>query len=283
MNGNLARQMSRTQKILLLALGVGAVTAPVALGLIRVPQTSPDSSGKQSVPFDVVSIRPDRSGTYSMSIGFSPTMYTAKDVFAETLLEAAFQVSNFQVIGGPQWIHSDRYTVEAKFPTGMDPQKLPPEEGMKQFSLMVRSMLVQRFHLQYHISSREFPGYAMVVSKGGPKLQEAKPNEGFSELVTNDKITAHGFTALDIADQIGLNLSQKVKDETGLTGKYSFTLSYPADQDDAGTNTQADSGDLGAKARLITALQEQLGLKLIAEKMSLPVIVVDHIDPPTPN
>src|ERR1700731_639247 len=211
-----------------LALSAQTV-APASNVLTQTSQTDAATSGEQMPSFEVVSIRPDRSAEYSMSINVSPTTYVAKDVFVETLLNTAFQAKDFQLIGGPDWIRSDRFTVQGKFPSSLDPTKMPIKDGMKQISLMIRSMLVEQFNLRYHMSSREFPGYSLVVMKNGPKLSKAKPGEEYGVVVSHDKIVAHSFTASQIAEQLGSNLDQIVQDNTGLDGTYDFTLSYPSD------------------------------------------------------
>jgi uncharacterized protein (TIGR03435 family) len=148
---------------------------------------------------------------------------------------------------------------------------------------MLQSMLIGRFHLRYHWTTQDFPVYSLVLERGASKLQPAAPREQFSGSVSRDLYEFHATTMDGFADTLGMNLDHIVQDRTGLTGTYTFKLTYPppagTDQSlNADPNSQMDS-----ESRLFSALSDQLGLKLVAEKRPVKMLVIDDIQRPTPN
>jgi uncharacterized protein (TIGR03435 family) len=160
---------------------------------------------------------------------------------------------------------------------------------------MLMPLLADRFKLIVHKESRSLPVYALVVAKGGPKLKEAKGNAtgalpqhrmsvGFGQ------ISGQGAPISDLVGALsGQNLGRKIEDRTGLVGNYEIELKWSPETTQTqnfssvedGLRPPASAPDAGPS--IFTSLQEQLGLKLEPQKGSVDVIVVDHVERPSPN
>jgi len=220
------------------------------------------------------------------------------------ILLTAFGVEDDRIIGAPSWVNTNRYDIEAK----VAPEDAPKRDKLKgeDRNAMLIPLLTGRFNLKYRHETRELPMYALVVAKGGPKLTKGEPlppggikpadgepkdaaKEHFKIMTVPGHLEANSMPMYLLADVLTrLNvLGRIVVDKTGLTGNYNFTLQWTSDN--LPFPVMSDAYGLGGTAKdaapssLFTALQEQLGLKLESEKDHVDVIVIDHIDPPSPN
>jgi uncharacterized protein (TIGR03435 family) len=180
------------------------------------------------------------------------------------LIAYAYDVGEFQIRGGPSWIRVDEYDIVAK-PQG--------EASIERVKAMTRSLLAERLNLKLHRESAEQPVFALVVAKGGPKLQRSAA-EGGPEVrgngrgrLTMRKVTME-MTAAQLAARV---LGRPVVDKTGIVGEFDINLEWTPDE-------RPDGGP-----SLFAALQEQLGLKLEAQKGSVEILVIDHIEKPSAN
>ncbi len=231
--------------------------------------------------FEVVSIKPHAPGNDGMSSSSTATRFTVIGTTTRLLVTDAFDIHDFQLIGGPPWLNTDRYDLEAKMEDGAP--TLLSEEGQKQISPRLQSMFIDRFKLKYHRTTQEFPVYELVVQKNGPKLQEAKPDEPYGEMVSAGQMVAHAFTMSDLAHQLSADLNRIVLDKTGVSGKYDITLRYAEDEDRPPAAYGAGAAPPDPGPSIFSALQEQLGLKLVSHKAPVGMVVIDHIEPPSPN
>jgi uncharacterized protein (TIGR03435 family) len=205
---------------------------------------------------------------------------------AELLIASAYglpMASYSRIIGAPDWVNSEaeRYEVQAKIDSTQFAamQKMTPKEQREQVSLMEQSLLAERFKLKVHFEMREIPVYALVVAKGGPKLTPAKDG-GVNKVAVvghgGSEMTATAETMEQLARSPFLVIGgHAVVDQTGLKGAYDFRLSWGPDDPSA-------AGE-GAQPPLLTAIQQQLGLKLVLTKAPAEVVVIDHIEKPTGN
>jgi uncharacterized protein (TIGR03435 family) len=223
--------------------------------------------------FEVAVIRPSQ---------VSPSSGTSFNVFeggrlkitnepVKLLIRAAFRLQNAQIAGGPSWLDSDRYDIEAK--TG-GPEKIQND----QMGPLLQSLLADRFRLKFHRETRELSVYALVAEKnqkGGPKL---KPKaEG--EVTAMNTHSGSGTSQLEgiavsmeaLANYVGNRLGRIVVDKTGLSESYDFTLEW------------APEGVNSSFPYLATALHEQLGLRLESQKSPVEVLVIDSLKRPSEN
>ena len=185
-----------------------------------------------------------------------------------------------RIIGGPDWIRQDidQYEIQAKIGDSeyAAMQKMAPAQQREQVALMEQSLLADRFNLKVHFETREMPVYALVVAKRGPRLTAAKSDES-SRISTVGNGHGGEMTAVAMTlEQFALSplltgpAGGPVVDQTGLKGAYDFTLKWDS--------------EIGADApSFFTAIQEQLGLQLVASKAPVEVIVIDHIEQPSAN
>jgi uncharacterized protein (TIGR03435 family) len=236
------------------------------------------ASPEQMPAYEVATIKPwDGKGFAIMSL--------------RLYIQESFGISP-NIIGrviGPEWINSARYVIQAKPPDSIrDAMKtMTPAERMKETDLMQQSLLADRFQLKAHFETREMPVYQLVLAKGGSKLKEepdpTKHGFGMSASGFRGSATIHDLIdVLECAGDIG---GREVIDKTGLTGVYDFSLKWTPLQTAAasgGESGGAPSPDVEG-ASLFTAIEEQLGLKLVPTKGPGQVLVIDHIERPSEN
>ena len=179
--------------------------------------------------------------------------------------------------------------------------KLPPDQKFLQFRLMVRSLLEDRFKLKVSTQMKELPVYALVVAKNGPKLTPLNlpPAEAARKMPTisgrsRGELKAGACSMEMFTRWISGNNdigNRVVIDATGLKGVYDFTLSWTPENIHAAQVSAASAGQEPANASvgdtskpsIFTALQEQIGLKLESRKAPVEVLVIDHVEQPSPN
>ena len=190
------------------------------------------------------------------------------------LIMEAFKLKGYQVSLGPSpldWYSSVYYDI---FANAEGDARLSRDD----FRPMMRSLLVERFHLRFHREQKEMPVYALVVSKNGPKFRESAPNAVFqANHGVNGRLqnlVATKFTMDMLADDIGVD--RPVVDQTGLRGQYDIRLE--ATPEFRIINSSAP-GDIS----IFDALPDQLGLKLQLQKTMVEVLVVDHVEKPSAN
>lgn len=259
------------------------------------------------IRFDVVSIKPTPSSDDKTRIELSPDGNSFHGAPVRMVLRTAFGVEDDRIVGAPSWVNTSRYDIEAK----VAPEDAPGLEKLKgdERNAMLISVLTERFHLKYHHAARELPMYALEVAKGGPKLTKGEPEppggykppdpdhpvdpakEHYKIMTVPGHIEADSVPMSVLADVLTqLHVGRIVVDKTGLTDNYNFALKWTPELP-AWLKANLASGGLGpaddvkddVPSSLFTALQEQLGLKLVPEKSSVDVIVIDHIEPPSPN
>jgi len=194
-------------------------------------------------------------------------------------------------IKGPDWLQqtTDQFEIEAKIDDSLYAamQKMTPAQQRDEVALMEQSLLADRFKLQVHFETVEMPVYALVLAKGGSKLTPAKDAES-SRLSNVGTPQGIKMTAIAVTlDQFALSPlltgaagGRPVLDQTGLKGRFDFTITY-APQALAASDTSRNA--VADAPSLFTALPEQLGLRMIPAKAQVEVIVVDHVERPSAN
>jgi uncharacterized protein (TIGR03435 family) len=305
MTGKAALRLGFSRKLLLGLAGLLAVAAPVAFGLIHEQQISaapqPDDTAAKLPAFEVASIKPNKSGEMRMGIRFKPDGITMEGVTPQLILTQAFHVEDDRIVGAPSWVQSDRFDIEAKVAPEDAPKldKLKPVQRME----MLQPLLEDRFSLKFHHETREMPVYVLEVAKGGSKLKQAEPegadgNGGRSMpkmMMWIGNLKANGAQMDMLVRGLSGQVGRTIIDKTGLTGKYDFNLHFTPENmppSGPGPGPGPDGGHSGGDAPpptdttgpdIFTAVQEQLGLKLVPEKGPVDVVVIDHIDRPSPN
>jgi uncharacterized protein (TIGR03435 family) len=232
-----------------------------------------------SVPgFEVATIKPTGpSSDGHTHINYPPgDRFSTSNITVLTLMQWAYGMPERQILDGPPWLGSTRFDIQAKADSGDKGDRFKSLTGQQDRDLkrrMVQALLADRFHLKLHQETRTLPAYDLVVAKGGSKLQLSKSN-GQSFGVGRTHFNGEGLIMTTIAEQLSLITGRVIVDKTNLPGRYDLKLEWSAD-DAPATENSAPS--------LVTAIQEQLGLKLEPAKEPLPVLVIDHVEAPSEN
>jgi len=225
--------------------------------------------------YDVVSIKPDRTESGRVSVHIDDGNLDALNVTLKTMILNAYGLKEAQLFGLPKWGDSMHFDIKAKI---VNPDRKQLEAmTFEQFRSMQQPILTDRFALTFHREMKTLPVYELVTTKGGPKFKDATPAElqGHQGIgVHNHNLDATVEPISALVEQLSGQLQRVVVDKTGLTGRYSFKLSWSPD--DAGP----PSPDVAAPPDIFTALQEQLGLKLQPGKAEIDTFVVDHAELP---
>jgi uncharacterized protein (TIGR03435 family) len=267
------------------AVRFAAVAAPAVILLLNGAPIHAQSqpAPTASVAFEVASIKPGKPGASGSSNLFDASgRFTAENSTLKSLIQFAFQVRTFQVLGGPGWLDRDTYDIVAK----PEARAVSGKENLQ----MVQALLAERFQLSFHRETRELPVYLLVVAKNGPKLPKKELGLHEAENTRHGiagrprSIESRGGDMQGLAATLSRKLGYTVIDKTGLTGFYDFILTFDPDQ---GQATIAPGGEPRPASEigpsLFTALQEQLGLKLESSKGPVEVIMIDRAEKPSEN
>lgn len=258
------------------------VTCSMALPICFLGQAGAPAIEKAAVlpAYDVVSIRPHKE-TSNYSSWHAPTAngYSAENASIGQLIFTAYALkSPAQLIGLPRWTYEESYDIKAKMEDNAVPafQKLSNREQWEQAALMLRPLLANRFKLRVHQETRVLPVYSLVIARGGFKLKPSQEPESLGGMVTDRGLITIRGGPIGVRFVAGLSdaVGRVVVDKTGLTGNYDMTLRWTPDE-------QRSADDAGPS--IFTALEEQLGLKLVTDKAPVDVLVVDHVERPSEN
>lgn len=235
--------------------------------------------------FEVATIKPSKPDDQRKAFIVQGRRFKIINQPLTAILSFSYNVQAKQIIGLPPWADSDKYDIDAE----------PDGEGApsdKQWKSMLQKLVAERFKLTFHQEKKELSVYVLSVEKTGPKLtkSEGDPN-GLPGLFFRGKLGDLGVRNANMGDFTGLMqeavLDRPVLDQTGITGRYDFTLVWtPDDSQFAGMGAKippAPADDGKAPPNLYTAIQEQIGLKLEATKAPADVMVVDHVEKPSEN
>jgi len=284
-------------------------------------QATPAPDAKP-LAFDAISIKPTQSGSglsgqtvngeavisSRVMMRTPPDGYSASNVTAKSLIASAYDIKDDLISGGPSWITSTSYDVEAKVIA--DPATSHPLTR-DQRNQMLRSLLADRFQLTTHNETKEGTIYQLTLAKGGSRLHESKPADasaispanippgavlrsgpdgggamrgGMIRMGGPGNLTGQGMTTAQLADLLSRQLHKTVIDKTGLTGKYDIALNWTPDSPMMSPGPEGTAPPADASGPTIfTALEEQLGLKLESTKGSITTLVIDHIEKPSEN
>ncbi|MGA7156475.1 MAG: TIGR03435 family protein [Acidobacteriaceae bacterium] len=254
-----------------------------------------------SVAFEVVSVKPDHSGETGFSSGFLPggDGYSAENISLLNLIRTAYGLYNVpddEFEGVPKWARTERFDIVAKVPAAEVTELHAITRAQR--GALLQGFLADRFKLRVHYRTKELPVYALVIAKNGTKLEEVKRGAVETEGSKAEGAVKPGAGSLSIApgelrgqgaDMWALKamltriVGRTVLDKTGLKGDYDFTLHWTPDDSPTGPDgANANPGDsLGPS--IFTALQEQLGLKLEAQRGPVEVLVIDQVELPSEN
>jgi len=290
---------------------------PVVLAVVlTVSIVHAQSSEQKPLAFEVAAVKPNNSGSLEQHIWRTATGLTVTNMPLRDLIRFAYlPLQPFQLIGGPSWIGSDRFDLLAKIDGPAPPPTLPGADKPDAFMLSMRTLLADRFKLKLHQEQREMDVYALVL--GNPAVTGLKPSTTDCEAFLQEAMRHGGLTWPEpratvcglwqspaqirmggvplsfLTNALSAITGRRVFDHTRLTGKYDLTLtwtpdglrSFKASADlPAGTLPQINSVSFDPDGpSIFMAMEQQIGLKLESTKGRVDVLVIDHVEKPTPE
>jgi uncharacterized protein (TIGR03435 family) len=210
-----------------------------------------------------------------MVITLQGTEYVTKNTPLHALIVLGYWVHPKQLIGEPAWAASDKFDVTGK-------PNAPGEPSVDQMRIMVQKLLADRFQLAFHHEKREMPVYAITIAKTGAKLTKSQadpnsiPTTVFGASREGTTFIVRNATLATAAAVLQGRLDKPIVDQTGLSDKYDFILTFTPDTAQAADNPDAAPDVFGA-------FQKQLGLKLESTRAPADVMVIDKVEKPSAN
>jgi uncharacterized protein (TIGR03435 family) len=256
------------------------------------------ASAQSPIQFEIASIKPHPGiGNLVHIQPYPGGRLIVENYSLRLLILTAYGVQPFQISGGPDWINSQRYDIEAKADGS--------PSGKQMTGPLLQALLADRFKLTLHRETKQLPVYELTVAKGGPKLKPSPeggcipfsidsaalpplraPGEphptfcgflGFGVEGLDRKLEMAGVTIAELASSLSRGELRTVLDKTGLAGTFDVNLHWSVDPA-ASTEPAPATGP-----SLFAAIQEQLGLKLESSKGPVEVLVIDHVEKPSAN
>src|SRR5579863_8966438 len=276
--GSLPARRKRAIESGVLRIGTAIAVCSTAVGISAFGQASapaPADSSAKTPTYEVVSIKPHKSGAGSGSLRTVPDGIRWTNFPIASLIHGAYGiVMDSQVVGLPGWASSDPYDIEAKVDadTAEAWKKLSFKERFKREEPLLQSLLADRCRMKVRRETRILPVYDLVIARGGLKMKEAPPDEEGSQMgsagKSGSKWTAHAQSTDNLALALSGEVGRIIVDKTGLAGKkFDFELTWTPDYQ----RSAAESADAGPS--IFAALEEQLGLKLVSDKGPVDVVV----------
>ncbi len=227
--------------------------------------------------FDAASVRLSDPNEPTAVAEFLPGGRFRANIALRYIIERAYEIEDYQLLGDPAWVKADRYSIQAKTDS-------PATDD--QLRQMVQAMLASRFGLKIHRETRDLPVYALVIGKDGPKLPVAKDatlcgGHGCFG-IGRGSFSAKGATLPWTAKTLNRILDRPVLDKTQLTGNYDFVLHFDPSTASSPMMAAVSTED-SSQGSIFTVIQEQIGLKLDPRKEPVEILVIDHVERPSGN
>jgi bla regulator protein blaR1 len=277
----------------------------IALASLMILATGRTFAQSSAAPltFEVASIKPSSGDEHRVAMMFQPGGgFRATGATLKMLLTLAYDVREFQISGGPNWISSDRFDITARpersasqEPPTNDPRPMSDSQRktmQEQMAQRLQALFADRFQLVVHRETKEQQVYALVVGKNGSKLQ---PTQGTGERqgmmrMGRGQVDGQGISVDNLAHALSNQLGRPVMDRTGLKGNFDIKLQWTPDPGQSATplggapppGVEPPPSDPNGPS-LFTAIQEQLGLRLESQKGPVEMIVIDRVEKPSDN
>jgi uncharacterized protein (TIGR03435 family) len=266
-----------------LPLNFARTTAETEWTIPQPPPRMPPMAADANPTFEVATIKLSRPDENGPRFWFQQRRFSVIHTSVSNLVKFAYGLQQRQLAGVPDWVTSENYDISAE-PDGEG------EPSFKQWQSMVKKLMADRFQLKFHYQKRELTVYTLTVAKTGPKMTKSHSDPSASTGLGFGPPGSFGATNATMADFAGAMgqavLDRPVVDQTGLTGRFDFRLTWAPDESRVGAvggyrPSATESAD--APPDLFTAIQEELGLKLESTKAPIDVLVIDHVERPSAN
>lgn len=214
--------------------------------------------------FDAAVVKSNNSGSGHSSMHTRPANIQITNNSLFQIIVAAYHIREYQ-LSGPDWLRSARFDIDAKAPFGTPESQLMP---------MMQTLLKERFKLEIHRETKDFPVFGLVPAKAGFTLRPVADKGSSMDSHSDEKggqLIAQNTNMDRLAAWISTRTDRPVLNMTGISGAYNFTLNYTLENDKADADTPR-------YPILPLAIQDQLGLRLEKRTAPIEVIVVDHAE-----
>ena len=303
MTNRAVAKLSVAKKAVLAAVGTVAVITPILGQSVSLP-SAPE------LRFEVASVKRSTEASGKVRVGdqvwtsagasFKPGgTFEAVNATLGSVIRLAYGLREFETVGAPEWVNTDRFDIQARGPQGA-----VESEGPRR----LQSLLAERFALKVHRETRDRPTYALVLVRAngslGPRLRQSEgPAAPAASAAAGGRCSPPGppgpigmrlcgVTMAQLVDTyLPMYTDRRVVDRTGLSGGFDLVINFDNRQMVAGAgpggglppSPQAAEPAATDAVSIFTALEEQLGLKLERQNGPAEVLVIDHVEPPTPN
>lgn len=274
----------------LIAASVLAASTAACYAQMSLPPMAPGGGYTGEVPqFDIISVKPHKPGEDMMMIHWGDADYKAVNMTLKNMISNVYGVKSWLVFGLPPWAESARWDIDAK--VGAPDMTVMKKLTSEQRRTMIGGILKERFGLVVHQESKVQPVFLMTVLPDGPKLKQSppvpppvegetkKPSGGMWSIGPGS-LTATRMKTANLAENLSYKVERTILDKTGLTAEYDIELKWTPEER---ANATTDNGTGDTPPAIFEAVKEQLGLKLTADKASVPTVVVDKIVQPDAN
>ena len=242
----------------------------------------PPMSADSNPGVEVATIKPAKPDAQGGGFIWDGREIKAINKTLASLICTAYNIQSKQIVGAPDWVFNEKFDITAK-------PDMPGRPSLKQAQGMTRQLLADRFQLKFHRDKKEMSAYVLTAIAETPKMTKdtddpTKEGLFFGPIGT---LNVHNAPMLDFTQLLQASLLDRpVVDQTGLAGRWDFVLKWTPDESEfetMGIKGPPPSDAADAPPPLFTAIREQLGLKLSSEKTLVDIIVIDHVDHPSPN
>lgn len=298
MNDRILRKLDFARKLLLASAAFLAIAIPVTFGLFHAtPGHAQSQTANLNLPepvFSSVSIKPSAlpngDNRTKMMFSLMDGRFIANGVTIERLIQMAYNVQVAQISGPHDFLNQTSFDIDVKLDPSYVAAMHPQISDAKNFDdqAMLKSLLADRFKLVVHSEARSMPAYDLIPDESGAKLQAAAAGNQFRMMrLGHGELISSGAPLELLAAQLSARLGVPVVDKTGLKGSYAFNLHWTPDPTEEERLRQ--SGEWVAPEppsdsngpSLVTALQQQLGLRLEPQNEPVQILVIDHVETPS--
>jgi len=208
--------------------------------------------------------------------------FTANGTVTKLLVMLAYDVQESQIVGGPSWFGTEKWDIQAKSEND--------QHNVTETRVMLQHLLADRFGLRLHRSTEQRPVYVLTINKGGPKFKASEATTTNLQVGRNS-IFLQGGTIDRLTAVLATALGRPVVDRTGLAGNYDLTVQWdeapvrdgglPGSSDPQAREAAPPAGN--ERGSIFTAIPDQLGLRLDAQRAPVDVLVIDDIRRPSAN
>lgn len=240
--------------------------------------------------FDVATIKPNADNDHRVMFRIMPGGgFSVTGTNLKMLIMQAYDVKDFQITGGPGWVTSDRWDVNAKA------EGLPARVPQETLRPMLQALLAERFQLKLRKETKEMPAYALVPGKSPHKLKASEPTAAAGPQqrqmmrIGRGQANLQGATMAALAQLLSQQLGRPVVDKTGITGNFDIEMHWTPEPGQGGgpfggpPPPDAITSSDTSGPTLLTAIQEQLGLKLESQRGPVDIFIIDSVSKPTEN